>query len=158
MFRFLKIAIPMFLLGSVFGAFMWWAFSPLLFDTVANDEIVVSQTDEVIGIGQFKDADRAHKGSGDAKLLKKADGGVEIQLANFEVTNGPDLVVYVSSSTAIEKSSDVTDSTWTNIGKLKGNKGDQVYKLPEDVNIDDVKSVVIWCEAFSVLFSAAVLK
>jgi len=147
----------MFLLGSIFGAFMWWAFSPLLFDTVANDKIVASQTDEVLGSGQFKDADRAHKGSGDAKLLKRADGGVEIQLANFEVTNGPDLVVYVSSSTTIEKSSDVTDSTWTNIGKLKGNKGDQIYALPDDVNIDNVKSVVIWCEAFSVLFSSAVL-
>lgn len=147
----------MFLLGSVFGAFMWWAFSPLLFDTVANDKIVASQTDEVLGTGQFKDADRAHKGSGDAKLLKRADGGVEIQLANFEVTNGPDLVVYVSSSAAIEKSSDVTDSTWTNIGKLKGNKGDQVYPLPADVNIENVKSIVIWCEAFSVLFSSAAL-
>jgi len=157
MFRFLKIAVPMFLLGSVFGAFMWWAFSPLLFDTVANDKIVASQTDEVLGTGQFKDADRAHKGSGDAKLLKRADGGVEIQLANFEVTNGPDLVVYVSSSAAIEKSSDVTDSTWTNIGKLKGNKGDQVYPLPADVNIENVKSIVIWCEAFSVLFSSAAL-
>jgi len=157
MFRFLKIAIPMFLLGAIFGAFMWWAFSPLLFDTVANDKIVESQTDQVLGIGKFKDADRSHKGSGDAKLLKRADGGVEIQLANFEVTNGPDLVVYVSSSAVIEKSSDVTDSTWTNIAKLKGNKGDQVYELPNDVNTDDVKSIVIWCEAFGVLFSSAVL-
>lgn len=157
MLRFLKIAIPMFLLGTIFGAFMWWAFSPLLFDTVANDKIVVSQTDEVLGSGQFKDADRAHKGSGDAKLVKRADGIVEIQLADFEVTNGPDLVVYVSSSTNIEKSSDVTNSTWTNIGKLKGNKGNQIYQLADIVNIDDVKSVVIWCEAFSVLFSAAVL-
>jgi len=136
---------------------MWWAFSPLLFDTVADDKIVVEQTDETVGAGQFKDADRAHKGSGDAKLVKKSDGSFEVQLTNFEVTNGPDLKVYVSSASNVENADDVTESNWTNLGVLKGNKGDQIYRLPADVSIDDVKSVVIWCEAFSVLFSAASL-
>jgi len=147
----------MFLLGCVFGAFMWWAFSPLLFDRVADDRITADASDQVLASGQFRDADRAHKGAGDATLVKKIDGSIEIQLENFEVTNGPDLALYVSSSSTIEKASDVTGSIWTNIGKLKGNKGNQVYRLPEDVNIDDVKSVVIWCQAFSVLFSVATL-
>ena len=118
---------------------------------------MVSQTDEIVGRGKFKDADRAHKGSGNARLVKKSNGSFEIQLSNFEVMNGPDLRVYVSSTSAIEKSSDVTASNWTNLGTLKGNKGDQIYSLPTDININEVKSVVIWCEAFSVLFSAAAL-
>ena len=157
MLRFLLIAVPTFILGSLFGAFMWWAFSPLLIDTVADDKIVSSQTDRIIGVGEFKDADRAHKGAGKAQLIEKSDGSFEIQLSEFEVTNGPDLVLYVSSASSIEKSTDVTDSTWTNLGKLKGNKGDQIYNLPLDAKVEDVKSVVVWCEAFSVLFSAAPL-
>ena len=89
--------------------------------------------------------------------MKKADGSHEIHFSNFEVTNGPDLKVYVSSHANPESASDVLDSTWVNISHLKGNKGDQVYRLPSDINIDDIQSVVIWCEAFSVLFADAPL-
>jgi hypothetical protein len=55
----------------------------------------------------------------------------------------------------IKTSADVNASTWVGLGPLKGNIGDQNYVIPGDVNIADCKSVVIWCEQFGVLFSAA---
>lgn len=155
MLRFLFIAVPTFALGAIFGAFMWWAFSPLLFDVVVDDQVEIAASDQTIGTGMFKGADRAHQGAGDARLVQKADGSLEIHFTNFTVTNGPDLKVYVSSQSNPEKASDVLDSTWASVSHLKGNKGDQVYRLPAGTMVEDLKSVVIWCEAFSVLFASA---
>ncbi len=39
------------------------------------------------------------------------------------------------------------------LGKLKGDVGNQNYEIPEDTDISEYNSVVIWCEVFSVLFS-----
>lgn len=157
MLRFLVIAVPMFGLGAIFGAFMWWAFSPLLFDTVVNDQVEVVQGDQQLAMGSFQGADDFHQGSGTAQLVRKADGKLEIHFKDFDVTNGPDLKVYVSSHEGPTKASDVLDNAWTNISQLKGNKGDQVYRLPDTVSESDIASVVIWCEAFSVLFATASL-
>lgn len=157
MLRFLTIAVPTFALGAIFGAFMWWAFSPLLFDTVVDDQIIVSQADQTLAGGDFTGADRVHQGSGKAQLVQKADGSLELHFTNFEVTNGPDLKVYLSDNPNPTTAATVLDSAWTNISALKGNKGDQVYRLPAGTDAAALKSVVIWCEAFGVLFAAAPL-
>ena len=44
------------------------------------------------------------------------------------------------------------------LGKLKGNKGDQNYDVPADVDLGKYKVVSIWCNRFSVNFAAAPLK
>ncbi|HYU20661.1 MAG TPA: DM13 domain-containing protein, partial [Chloroflexota bacterium] len=43
------------------------------------------------------------------------------------------------------------------IARLKGNVGDQNYELPADLDLSAVKSVVIYCRQFSVVFSTAEL-
>lgn len=45
--------------------------------------------------------------------------------------------------------------SYVDLGVLKGNIGNQNYELPE--NLEDFKSVVIWCKEFGVLFPYAVL-
>ena len=42
-----------------------------------------------------------------------------------------------------------------NLGALKGNKGDQNYVLPADVDPAEYMSVSIWCDRFDVSFGAA---
>ena len=140
--------------GLPVGAFLWYAFSPLLFDDVVEERL----TEAVVVVeGAFRDADRAHKGAGDAKIVALPGGGFELQLTNFQVTNGPDLEVWLSEHPDPEKSSDVLAGGWVGLGQLKGNIGDQAYRIPESVDLSEFKSVVIWCEQFSVLFSPAAL-
>jgi hypothetical protein len=43
------------------------------------------------------------------------------------------------------------------LGGLKGNRGDQQYTVPADVDLPRYRTVVIWCRAFSVLFARAPL-
>ncbi|KAG1668236.1 hypothetical protein GQR58_018020 [Nymphon striatum] len=156
MIRFLKIAIPVFLLGFVTGNAFWYLFSPLWIDRVVAEAAPAVVTDKPLKSGTFKDADSAHKGKGNAQILQTADGAV-LRLTEFEVTNGPDLEVWLVKASTPEKSADVKASEWVSLGQLKGNIGDQTYKIPDGTDIDSYGSVVIWCEQFGVLFSPATL-
>jgi len=104
--------------------------------------------------GNFVEIDFIHKGSGDALILEYP-GKKILRLENFKVTNGPDLYVYLAKSSSpggsVQSLGDFID-----LGRLKGNIGDQNYDLPD--NAAGFASVVIWCKKFAVLFSYAVLK
>ena len=142
------------LLGLPAGAFFWYAFSPLLFDEVVSERLTAAK---VIAKGAFRDADRSHKGAGTATLVALPGGGHEVQLTAFEVTNGPDLEVWLSAHPDPAASSDVAGNEWVSLGQLKGNVGDQAYPVPEGTDLSAFKSIVIWCEQFGVLFSPAAL-
>lgn len=103
--------------------------------------------------GIFVPIDFIHKGSGVAKIFPDTVEGHLLRLENFQVTNGPDLYVYVSKNTDIEKQG---LGEYISLGALKGSKGNQNYLLPADY--ENYNTVVIWCQAFSVLFSYAVLQ
>ena len=111
----------------------------------------------MVATGAFRDADGAHKGRGNAVLVALPGGAHEIQLSAFQVTNGPDLEVWLSAHPDPEKSADVSGSEWVSLGQLKGNVGDQAYAVPAGTDVSNFKSVVIWCEQFGVLFSPATL-
>lgn len=106
--------------------------------------------------GNFRDADGFHEGSGDAILFSLSDGRHLLRFENFDVTNGPDLRVYLVPRTNPE-GGDVDISGYIDLGKLKGNTGNQNYFIEADVDIPENASVVIWCEPFAVLFSVASL-
>ena len=142
------------LIGLPAGAFLWYAFSPLLFDEVVAERLVEAQ---VVAEGSFRDADAAHKGSGTARVVALPDGGFEVQLTEFQTTNGPDLEVWLSAHPDPASSDDVKGAEWVSLGQLKGNVGDQAYAVPEGTDLSAFRSVVIWCEQFGVLFSPAAL-
>lgn len=106
--------------------------------------------------GNFRDADSFHHGSGDAILFSLSDGRHLLRFENFNVTNGPDLQVYLVPRTNAEGSS-VDISGYIDLGQLKGNTGNQNYFIDAGVAIPENASVVIWCEPFAVLFSVASL-
>lgn len=157
MLRFLKIAIPVFVLGFVSGGAAWYLFSPLFIDQVVSEELPQSLETQTLATGTFRDADRAHQGSGTASVLQTASGETLVRLTDFEVTNGPDLEVWLVEAADPQSSADVKASNWVSLGQLKGNIGDQTYTVPQGTNVADFGSVVIWCEQFGVLFSPASL-
>ncbi|MEM1365609.1 MAG: DM13 domain-containing protein [Pseudomonadota bacterium] len=139
------------------AAFAWYAFSPLLFDNVVDETIEASATDAPLATGQFRDADSSHRGSGTATIFTGASGVPTLAFTEFEVTNGPDLEVWLVKLDDPQSSADVKASEWVSLGQLKGNIGDQSYAIPEDVNLAEYGSAVIWCEQFGVLFAVASL-
>lgn len=114
----------------------------------------VNPTMRIIAEGQFGEIDLVHKGSGTARIIEQ-DGKRYLRFENFEVTNGPDLYVYLSNSSV--PTHDVNSlGQYANLGRLKGNVGNQNYEIPEAYY--GYNTAVIWCKKFSVLFSYAVMK
>jgi Electron transfer DM13 len=95
----------------------------------------------------------AHSVRGRARVIRTPRRRV-LTLTGFEVDNGPDLRVYVVAGPA--RSEEEVDQ-FTDLGALKGNKGNQQYDLPREIDLDRSHTVVIWCRAFSVNFARAPL-
>ena len=101
-------------------------------------------------MGNFVDAgDGFHKAEGIAKVINLADGRTFLRLENLKTTNGPDLYVYLSVG---KDPSDIV-----NLGRLKGNIGNQNYEIPAGTDLSKYDTVLIWCKAFSTLFGSAKL-
>ncbi|PRY42375.1 DM13 domain-containing protein [Umezawaea tangerina] len=105
--------------------------------------------------GPFRSLEHATTGS--ATLVRLADGGHAVQFEGLDTSDGPDLYVYLS-----DKPSDSAESAFgsgfTSLGELKANQGNQVYPVPADAALEDVRSVVIWCKRFSAGFAVAPLE
>ena len=114
---------------------------------------------ELVKSGQFRDGDSFHKGSGDATIWNLGADGHVLRFEDFNVINGPDLRVLITTHEDPVGRSDVhaDDVTYVELGKLKGNVGNQNYTIPDSVNVDDFNSVVIYCKPFQVVFSVAPL-
>ena len=108
--------------------------------------------------GEFADADRFHKGEGTATIYSLPDGTRVLRVESFRVTNGPDLRVILSPSRSPSGAGDVTAEGHAELGKLKGNIGNQNYPIPEEVDVSKINSVVIYCKPFRVIFSLAELR
>jgi hypothetical protein len=95
-----------------------------------------------------------HPARGRATAIRLADGARVLTLTGFEVDNGPDLRLYLVPGPARSEGEvrDVVD-----LGALKGNRGDQQYRLPRGADLAGA-TVVVWCRAFSVLFARAPLR
>ncbi|MEE9447419.1 MAG: DM13 domain-containing protein [Arenicellales bacterium] len=144
------------LIGFVLGNAFWYLASPLWVDRVVSETLVRSANSAVIKSGTFKDADASHRGSGQVEIIETAGESV-LRFSDFEVTNGPDLFVWLVKDKALKNSDDVKSSPTLELQPLKGNIGDQNYTLPAGINIDNYGSVVVWCKQFGVLFASAEL-
>lgn len=101
--------------------------------------------------GAFIGADEFHFGRGTARLIETAPGTWVVRLEDFEVRNGPDLFVYLSTSP------DGYAEGAVEIGRLKADRGSQNYEVPAGADLAAFRSVVIWCRAFAVQFASAPL-
>ena len=112
----------------------------------------------VLKEGSFRDADSFHKGGGRATIYRGPDGSHLLRLEDFNVTNGPDLHIILTPEPDPQSREGVHAAGYVDLGSLKGNVGNQNYALPDDVSINALGSVVIYCAPFHVIFSVAPLQ
>jgi hypothetical protein len=98
---------------------------------------------------------RDHATSGTASVLE-VDGTTYLRFESLETDNGPDLYVYLTSNPA-DGSEGGFDDEIVDLGRLKGNVGNQNYELPPGVDLSHYDTVVIWCDRFDSAFGAAPL-
>jgi len=101
-----------------------------------------------------------HQTSGTVRVVRNADGSRRLELVGLDTSNGPDLRVWLSDQPVRSGAAGwrvFDDGDWVELGRLKGNKGDQAYAIPDRTDLDRLRSVSIWCKRFSVSFGAASL-
>ncbi|MEQ1902793.1 MAG: DM13 domain-containing protein [Pirellulaceae bacterium] len=100
----------------------------------------------------------AHDTKGTATVLRLDDQRRVLRLTDFETSNGPDVRVYLVAANDAADSETVKSAGFMELGKLKGNIGDQNYDIPESIDLDKYKAVTIWCARFGVNFGTAPLQ
>ena len=110
----------------------------------------------VLGKGEFGQIDPVHGASGTATIYELPDGQRIVRLEDFSSTNGPELHVILTTGTAMETFADVGE--YIDLGLLKGNVGNQNYEIPAELDLTPIKSIVIYCRPFHVVFSVADLE
>lgn len=152
------------------GAYL---FQPWLIfvDTVVDDEIPVAVTAPspgapvppgqpvLLSTGKF--ISHEHDTSGSASIIERPDGTRILAIADLDTTTGPDVHVYLSDGAVVggvggwRKAANADN---VDLGEIKGNKGNQVYMIPADVDLAKYPAVFLWCVRFSVSFGAASLE
>jgi hypothetical protein len=101
-----------------------------------------------------------HDTSGTAAIVRLPDGSRILRLEGLDTSDGPDLEVWLSDAGVVEGKAGwhvFDDGAYRSLGQLKGNKGNQNYVIPANVEPAGFKSVSIWCNRFNVSFGAAEL-
>ena len=106
---------------------------------------------ELVAFGTWSGADDFHFARGEALIIETEPGKYILRVENFSVRNGPDLFVYLSPD-----EDDFADGA-INLGELKATDGAFNYEIPDDVDVAQFKSAIVWCKQFSVLFGFAPL-
>ena len=110
-------------------------------DSSKENSVVITKTGEFEGLA-------GHKAEGIAKIIQ-ANDMTFLRFENFEVTNGPDLRVYITAGGDVHQG--------IQLEKLKGSRGDQNYFL-ENIDLGVYDTVVIYCQPFGVYFGQASLE
>lgn len=116
-------------------------------DVVVEMSDNMNQDVQLLFEGEFKA--RAHEVEGKALLIQDGDKKI-LRFEDFDTINGPNLHIYLSS--------ELGDSDFIDLGKIKATKGNVNYELPSDVDLDKYNKVLVWCVPFKVLFSYASLE
>jgi hypothetical protein len=145
------------------GGILWFLFRPekLFIDKQVNEALPQAEMqskefqlkEQVVSKGQFQNG--VHETTGVATIHQLSDGKRILRLTNFVTSNGPDVRVVLVPTKTLKNNEDVKSHRYIELGRLKGNKGDQNYEISEDIDISAYGVVSIWCKRFNENFGAA---
>lgn len=88
--------------------------------------------------------------SGQARILRSANGGLTLALQNVNISSGPDLHVYLSK--------EVQPINFIDLGLLRSTSGNQLYSISGTPDFSQYKYALIHCQKFDHLFGSALLQ
>jgi hypothetical protein len=130
-------------------------------EPVAADTPAPTQADSPAPASTAQEAARArfrsleHSTTGEAIVTEFPDGRRVLRLQDFETSNGPDLRVYLSAGSNDAGFGKEYGEDFVELGRLKGNIGDQNYEIPAGTDLTRYRNAVVWCARFSVGFGVA---
>lgn len=169
------------------GAFLWWAFSPLLFDKEVDDKLDPELQARLEAQRQV-DENRAKSAANNkpSEANEGPDTETTVDSESGIATTGPFPITGTSGHPAsgeveviqsaeelliryknydgtngpdlyVYLSKDLEAKDFIDLGLAKGNKGNIIYGAPLDVDLAEYKYILTWCKSFGVLFDYAVI-
>jgi hypothetical protein len=143
-------------------AAVWWAFRPekLWINQRVDEPAPFASRSEPRPLYTGRLEARAHPTSGRATIYEGSDGTRYLRLSDFMTSNGPDVHVVLAKGDDSDLGSEIVkgDLDHVELGRLKGNQGDQNYNLPAAVDLEKYNAAVIFCERFHVIFGLSRLE
>ena len=137
----------------------WLAFRPekLWINQRVNEPAPFASRSEARPIFAGRLEGRAHPTSGLATLYEGLGGKRYLRLTDFTTSNGPDVHVVLARAEdpALDQKIVKGNLDYVELGKLKGNQGDQNYDVPVAVDLKKYDAVVIYCVRFNAVFGVA---
>jgi len=126
-------------------------------DSMNHDGMTHGEKAKTLYTGKFHG--KVHPTEGRATVYQQADGKVLLRLTGFKTSNGPDVhVILVATKDANDDANFMKSNTErVELGRLKGNEGDQNYEIPAGTDLAKFTTVSIYCERFNANFGAAPL-
>lgn len=125
------------------------ASAPAMTDTMAKP---MSTT----RMGAFKTLHAPTQGS--AKLARNAQGRWTLTITGLRTEPAPDLHVWLVPQSPVKDTPALAQGKHLDLGTIETTTRSRTYLLPANVNPAEYRSVVLWCEQFSVAFAAAPLQ
>lgn len=148
----------------------WWLFSPLFLHSTSHDANPFSRTASaqgqpgsvILATGSFIDRKNSgvglanDHGAGKVTIGRTANGEYLIHFDRLNVTNGPDLHVYLAPTTNTTDAGQVKQEG-VDLGHLRATEGSLNVAIPTTLvpNLRRYHSVVIVCKTFSLIFTTA---
>lgn len=103
---------------------------------------------------------QVHSTTGRASVYRGADGKLTLRITNFKTSNGPDVHVLLIAADDAQDNQNFLKSNLERVelGRLKGNEGDQNYIIPAGTDLGKFHTVAIYCERFNANFGTAPLE
>ncbi|WP_088243353.1 DM13 domain-containing protein [Calothrix rhizosoleniae] len=115
---------------------------------------IAAKPKSLISSGNFVKAEKTTTGK--AKIVS-SNGKRYLKFdQNFSTGNGPDVKVILHKNSSVP--ANIKEGNYITLSLIKSFNGEQTYEIPDNVNLDNYKSVGIWCEEFNATFGYASLK
>ncbi|MBO6689279.1 MAG: DM13 domain-containing protein [Henriciella sp.] len=117
---------------------------------LAQNATGLESVEQELSSGSFIKKKKKLKGAWE--VVRRGDKIFIVFGDDFRAANGPDLKIFLSPQTVSEVTGKTAINGSVNIGELKATKGSQEYEVPAGISLSDYSSVLVHCEAYSVLW------
>ena len=119
-----------------------------------QDQLVAQQV-SVLSSSDFVTVEQDHQTTGQVRVIR-VNGKRYLDFdSEFTTAQGPDVQIILHRGKTVPLN--VSEENYITLAKLKSFNGSQRYEIPDNIDLDDLKSVGIWCRKFNVTFAYASL-
>ena len=120
----------------------------------APDQLIAQQV-SVLSSSNFITVEQDHQTTGQVRIIR-LNGKRYLDFdSEFTTAQGPDVQIILHRNKTVPLN--VSEENYITLAKLKSFNGSQRYEIPDNIDLDDLKSVGIWCRKFNVTFAYASL-